>query len=144
MNSKPSEPDKAEPMLPGVEVRTIVSFLIFVHFFALFAAVVYTRGASSDLAQKFANLPVLRQYRQLLDMNLPYTYQLTFGEEPDYRIEADLEFADGKRERVLLPPVAHLRPGIRQRRLEALASNVSSELGNDLTESILPQGITAG
>jgi hypothetical protein len=143
MSSFSTDSTNASARLPSVAVRTAVSFLIFVHFFALFAGLVFTPGVSSDLAQRFANLPALRQYRQLLDMNLPYTYQLTYGAEPDYQLEIDLELADGAREQVILPPV-DLQPHARQLRYNALAYLTGLEIGNDMTESVLPQGITAG
>lgn len=121
----------------------MVSFLIFVHLFALFAAVVFTRGASSELAQRMARIPVLRQYRQLLDMNLPYTYQLTYGAEPDYQIAVDLEMPDGATKSVLLPP-ADLWPHARQQRFEALAYSVGNNIGDEAGESVLPELIMTG
>lgn len=75
-------------------------------------------------------------------MNLPYTYQLTFGAEPDFQLEVDLELPDGKREQVNLPPTG-LQPHARQLRYDALAYVTGLEIGSELTESILPQGITA-
>lgn len=142
----PADAATPEPGLPSPTIRTVVSFLIIVHLFAIFAALVFTPGMSSDLEQRFANVPILRQYRQALDMNLPYTYHLTFGGEDldfDHQLEVDLELPDGSHKLVMIPPTTAW-PRTRYNRYQMLAFNTALGVGQDGVESILPQGITAG
>ena len=145
--STPSTTSPSQPAgIPSVEMRTVVSFLIFVHLFALTAALVFTPGMSSDLEQRVVNLPVLRQYRQALDMNLPYTYHLTFGGEDfdfEHQLEVDLELPDGQRKLVILPGPG-LWPRSRHNRYQMLAFNTAAGIGQENIETILPQGITYG
>lgn len=146
MSSTSPETPTLPTGFPSVEVRTIVSFLIFLHLFALAAALVATPGMSSELEQRVANLPVLRQYRQALDMNLPYTYHLTFGGEDldfDHQLEVDLELADGQH-KVVVIPADGIWPRSRMQRYQMLAFNTAVGVGQDGIETLLPQGIASG
>src|SRR5690606_20742068 len=115
----------------------------FVHLFAVFAGLAFTPGMASDLGQRLARLPVLRQYRQMLDMNLAYTYHLTFGNEEldfDHQLDVDLEFPDGKTQLVVIPP-PDVWPHSRYLRYQMLAQNTAFGVGQDTVESVLPEGI---
>lgn len=143
--SADSPASQDEPALPSVEVRTVVSFLIVVHLFAVFAGLAFTPGMSSQLGQRLASLPALTQYRQLFDMNLAYTYHLMFGGEEldyDHQIDVELELADGATRTVTIPP-ADIWPRSRNLRYQMLALNTASMVGQDTVEGTLPQGITS-
>jgi hypothetical protein len=145
MNRFTDSPVEDQP-LPGTGVRTLLSFLLFLHLFALFVACV-SNSAASPLQRRLRYVPAA--YLQLLNMDLSYGFHLTQAElsDVDYVIEMELETAGGKKT-VRLPP-SELGPPIRYRRYERLGWLMADRVafadttGDASMESLLPQAIAA-
>lgn len=120
-----STPSQDEPALPAQGTRTVVSFLLFLHLFALFVALVSTESASL-LTGRLQAVPGVRPYLQLLFMNLSYRYFLTSAGrmDVDFHLEADMALPDGSRKVVVFPEPG-TRPMLRYRRLERLVYQVA-------------------
>ena len=83
MASPPSN-DADSPPLPPNGIRTTVTFLIFVHFFFLLISI-KSKMTSSGLEQDLRDrAPGLTPYVQLLGMDLPYTFHLTYYDPSQY------------------------------------------------------------
>jgi hypothetical protein len=126
----PIRPDlnNAEAALPKSEIRTAVSFLLFLHFFAIGVMIVGTER-SSDLGAALAQVPGIKQYREGLMLIMPYSYYLTRGMmggelDVDHTLIANVKFSDGSEEEVLLPEPGTW-PGQRLHRYQTLARNVA-------------------
>ena len=126
----PAPPSPEDAALPSEGIRTAVSFLVFVHLFALLIGIL-SNEVPSQLEQALAGLPVLRQYRQALGMDLPYTYYFTRGNDPggeldiDYTITATVNRPDGEKEVVELP-AAGTWPRQRFHRYQMLATRLAT------------------
>lgn len=140
--------DESAPALPPEWFRTTVSFLLFVHLFALMVAVLANWYPSALAVQLRARVPLLAPYLELLDIDQAYVtlYGLTYGmdEDTDQRIEVELKLADGTQRRFVLP-----QPGVwphqryrREQRLAEVAADLVGESTKSL-ESFLPQAIAA-
>lgn len=137
-----------EVPLPPDWLRATVSFLIFVHLFALAVAVVSNWNASTLAARLRNNVPLVKPYLQFLAMDQPYLplYALTFAmeEDTDMAADLDLELPDGTRRQISLPS-AELWPRERWRhdaRLAETAGDLTGERFKNM-ESVLPQAIAA-
>jgi hypothetical protein len=139
-------------------LRTIISFLLFLHLFALTVAVASNAGPVSALRRGLRRAPLVRPYLQLFEMDLAYNYHLTFGSEMDcdHFVEMELDWqgrSDPKAGRLVLPEPS-LRPRSRRKRYHNLALSMAGLEGQDAVESLLPltvsktllaeQGITSG
>ncbi len=137
---------------PSEGVRSLVSFLIFVHLFALVIGV-FSNEAPSQLEVALARLPGLRQYRQVLGMDLPYSFYFTRGNELggeldiDYTLSATIKGADGTSETVELPNAA-MWPHQRFHRYQALAKQLATFAGENSPEpqnlELVAQAIAGG
>lgn len=137
---------------PSEGVRSLVSFLIFVHLFALLIGIL-SGEVPSQLEVAMARLPGLRQYRQILGMDLPYSFYFTRGNEPggdldiDYKLTATLKGADGATETVEFPN-ADMRPHQRYHRYQALAKQLATFASETAPEprnlELLAQAIAGG
>jgi hypothetical protein len=116
--------------LPAEWVRTAVSFLIFLHLFAL-AVGILASEVPSELETALAERTGLRHYLQLLDMNLPYSYYFTRGNDPggeldiDYSLVATIKRPDGETETIEYPS-AGMWPRQRFHRYQVLARNLAT------------------
>ena len=144
-------PSPAEPTtdtslgLPSQGVRTVVSLLLFIHLFALGVAVVSNKGElSSPLQRQLRSVPLLMDYLQFLDMDMPYNFDLTQGEllDIDHVVLVDLTLADGTSQQVVLPDDT-IRPRTRRLRYLKLADNMAFLTGDPDREGLLP-GAVAG
>ena len=138
--------DKAAP-LPADWARTLVSFLIFVHLFALVVAVI-SNWNPSPLALRLRRVPLVKPYLEYLAMDQSYVplYGFTFGmtEDTDNTVEVELKLADGS-ERSFTLPQAGISPRERWRRdarLAETAADLTGEQYRDL-QSVVPQAIAA-
>ena len=146
----PAASASAQPAgMPGEIVRTVVNFLLFLHFFALGVAV-FSNWSPSPLARGLRKTPGVLPYLQALDMDLSYIglYNLHDGmpEDTDAFVELDLKFKDGSDEHLVYPD-SKLWPRERRRhfaRLAEVAGDLSAgqEANQDL-QSIVPQAIAA-
>lgn len=150
MQVSPSLPRPAKPdelALPADWLRTTISFLLFLHLFALAVAVVSNWNPSS-LALRLRNVPLVKPYLEYLAMDQSYVplYGFTFGmtEDTDNTVEVDLKLADGS-ERQFVLPESDLAPRQRWRRDLRLAETTADLTGESYrnVESILPQAIAA-
>lgn len=134
--------------LPPDGLRTAVSFLLFLHWFALAVAVLANWYPSSLATQLHGRVPLLASYVEFLDMDQAYVplYGLTYGmeEDTDQRVEIDLKLADGA-ERQFVLPQPDAWPHQRYRREQRLAEVACDLVGEDTKslESFLPQAIAA-
>lgn len=134
--------------MPTQAVRTSVSLLLFLHFFALGVAV-FSNWSPSPLALKLRDVPGVLWYLQPLDMDLSYIglYNLHDGmpEDTDAFVEVDLKFRDGTEEHVAFPETK--TPGRFNRRHFARLADVAGDLAasqeNQDLQSIVPQAIAA-
>jgi hypothetical protein len=137
----------SSPVHPSQNVRTLLSFLLFLHLFALAVAVTSSNDRSSQLELGLRKTPLLRPYLQTLFMDLPYTYHLTSGisdfqvNDAEMWIEVELNTRPG--EPVRIPPADGLEPRQRFNRAESLVRTTASLVGQPDRESVLPAAIAA-
>lgn len=129
-------------------LRATVSFLIFVHLFALFVAVLSNWYPSALATRLRENVPLVKPYLQLLAMDQSYLplYGLTFAmpEDTDMAVEVDLDLADGTQSTFAVP-AGGLWPRERwlhDARLAATAGDLTGETFRN-AESLLPQAIAS-
>ncbi|MGH7139645.1 MAG: hypothetical protein ACREHD_28225 [Pirellulales bacterium] len=140
--------EPGERHVPPDWLRATVSFLIFVHLFALAVAVISNWNPSTLATRLRQNVPLVKPYLQFLAMDQSYLplYSLTFAmaEDTDMAVQVELELADGSRQTFDLP-ASDLRPHVRWRRDARLAETVGGLTGEAFRnmESILPQAIAA-
>lgn len=139
---RPAQGDPS-PVL-SQEVRSVLSFLIFLHLFALGIAITGSNaGLASPLQRRLhESLAPMRFYLQMLHMDLAYNYHLTHAEmlDIDHRLEVDLQLPDGATETVVLPDDSTW-PRTRRRRYQTLGLTVASQIGNAQMESVLPRAV---
>ncbi|HEX7448160.1 MAG TPA: hypothetical protein VF306_11475 [Pirellulales bacterium] len=129
-------------------LRTTVSFLIFVHLFAVTVGVLANWYPSPLAAQLHQRVPLLAPYLESLDLDQAYVplYGLTYGmdQDTDQYVEVDLKLADDSQRQFVLPR-GDLWPRQRYRRQQRLAEIAADLVGDDTKslESFLPQAIAA-
>jgi len=139
------------PPLPGATFRSIASFLLFVHLFALAVVISSNWGPQSEPSQirrdVRGKLWPLTAYTQILHMDSGYNFYYTYGGvlDVDHVLTSNLSpsgdpSADG--ETVQLPETG-LWPALRRRRLLRLNLAVASQLDNDAAESLFPRAAGA-
>jgi hypothetical protein len=132
--------------LPTQGVRTFVSFLLFVHLFAVFTAI-FSNEPASSLTRALAR--VTRPYLQVLAMDVPYRFHLTQGDDfdVDYVIEVDRKLPDGSLERIASLPNSTIEPGLRYRRYGLLAQVLANQVqqaefsGDNSLKGIVPRAV---
>lgn len=138
-----SPPSARTAGMPGELVRTAISFVLFLHFFAL-AVAILSNWSPSTLASRMRNVPGLRQYLQFFDMDQAYIglYNLHDGmsEDTDATVEVELKLAGGETRTFTLPE-AGLRPGQRFRHFSRLAEVAADLASNQDLQSVVPQAI---
>lgn len=134
--------------MPPDWLRATVSFLIFVHLFALLVAVASNWNPSTLATRLREKVPLLKPYLQLLAMDQSYLplYALTFAmpEDTDMAVQVDLDLADGTQQSFALPAdglLPHER-WLHDARLAATTGDVTGETFRNM-ESLLPQAIAA-
>jgi hypothetical protein len=138
----------SDQRLPPDWLRGLISFAIFLHFFALGVAVL-SNWYPSNLATRLRNkVPVIKPYLQFLAMDQSYVplYGLTAAmpEDTDMAVEVELKLADGSEAAFSLPSNG-LWPRQRWRRDARLAETFGDLTGEAYraVESILPQAVAA-
>ena len=132
--------------LPSNSFRTVASFLLFVHLFALGFVVSSNWGPQSEPSQLRRDvrgkLWPLTAYMQILHMDSGYNFYGTYGGvlDVDHILFAELssESPDVPPEEVRLPE-AGMRPGLRRRRYQRLNLAVASQVENQAVESLFPR-----
>lgn len=140
--------ERNESRMPPDWLRATVSFLIFVHLFALVVAVISNWNPSTLAVRLRNNVPFIKPYLQFLAMDQSYLplYGLTFAmaEDTDMAVEVELSLPDGSQQSFTLPS-SDLWPRERWRhdaRLAETAGDLTGEAFRNI-ESILPQAIAA-
>ncbi|MBL9090870.1 MAG: hypothetical protein JNL96_06575 [Planctomycetaceae bacterium] len=143
-------PNTPPPRVASPAVRSIITYLLFVHFFFL-AVGVKSRTNSSGLEQDLRNkVPGLKAYLQLLAMDLSYMIHLTYYDptpqsaypltDTDFYVEADVPQPDGSTKQFRFP--ASGDKGLSFQRLERLAHSTGIEALNDNeSAAVLGEGI---
>lgn len=143
LSDAPSEiPGGPQPL-----TRTIVTFLLFLHLFALFVAVV-SNDTGSDLTRGLRRVPGMRQYLQLLAMDLSYRFPLISGSDSDMdaTVEVELKQPNGDTRTVVFPDPS-LGRGERFHRYQRLPRQVvgaaaNAEIsGDDSNVGIIPSAV---
>jgi hypothetical protein len=139
---EPARSEKAAPWSEGQ--RTTVSFLLFVHLFALFVAVASNAGPVSPL-RRALRVPFLMPYLQMTHMDLAYNFHLTHATEwdTDHMVEIETWPAVPSSERMALPEEG-IWPGIRTARFQNLSRNMALLVGQEERESVLPLAVSRG
>lgn len=144
MHSVPEDSPAAS--LPTQGTRTAVSFLLFLHLFALLVAVASNARPVSPLRNQLRAVPAIAPYLQLLHMDLAYNYHLTFGTEfdTDHFIELELHRgnsdspAQGER---LVFPASDAGSDLRAQRYRNLTLTAANLIGNDEFGGLIPRAI---
>jgi hypothetical protein len=149
---KADKPDAAasETATPSKGVRTVVTYLLFLHLFAVGVAVTSNFGARGGLRLQLREVPGIRPYLQTLNLDTAYSYHLVFGNREDWDYQCEVELnrtgdgpaAPGAEKIELMPPDAW--PGTRRRRYLMLGLNTALNEGNEQIESVLPAGLANG
>lgn len=133
------------PALPGQITRTVVSFLLFLHFFAL-AVAVLSNWSPSPLSLGLRKVPCLRAYLQFLDLDQSYIglFNLHDGlpEDTDAFVEVDLKFKDGTDEHVVVPD-SNIWPRQRRQHYARVAETAADLSENEDLQSVVPQAVAA-
>ena len=143
---QPNDPaSSGDSELPSEGLRTVISFLLFVHLFALGVAIASNAAPVSALRRQLRDVPFVRPYLQLFQMDLGYNFHLTYSEEFDtdhfFELELGGQQASGPETTKILLPPSGLRPPIRRDRYHNLALNAARLMGDDQFESLLPKAI---
>ncbi|MCA9246014.1 MAG: hypothetical protein KDA42_02835 [Planctomycetales bacterium] len=121
-------------------LRTAISFLLFVHLFALGVAVLSNFGPVSPLRRQL-NVPFVQPYLNLLHMNVAYNFQLVDGSEYDAPLSLEIDLSgDGKQDETVSFP-ADASPNVRSGRYYQLMLNAALMQGEDDYEADLPHTI---
>lgn len=147
----PATPPAPAPAVPSDTVRSVVSFLLFLHLFAIGVAVLSraSSGIPAPLEARLRQVPGVEPYIALTGLDWSYTYSLMHNRmlpgrpDWDHRIEVDLQLADGKRETFVFPDRAQMA-GAQRHRYERLVSNAVNSLESPTMESRIPEGIARG
>jgi hypothetical protein len=148
MNGPPAleHANTAPPASLPQSVRTLISFLLFLHLFALGVAVASNAGPVSPLRRALRRAPFVRPYLQWLQMDLAYNYHLTFGSELDcdhfVEIELDWKGRSDPRATTLALPEQSMWPRERVKRYHNLTLSMASFEGQSAVESLLPHAVS--
>lgn len=146
------EPETTPQLSQGV--RTFITFLLFLHFFALGVTVLRNTGAASGLQRGLLGRTGVSYYVNLLAMNLGYNFHLTYNMESDFDHVCDvvLDTPQGFRggdEQIARQSLKTLKlipestwPGARRRRLQSLGLQVYLNSESDDVGGLIPQAIT--
>jgi hypothetical protein len=147
MSSSPRSAAPGQGLPQGI--RTLISFLLFVHLFLLLIAVAANFPPLSPLRQSLGQRlreKGLLAHLQILDMDRAYDTRLTHGRriDIDHRLRAEIFTEDEKARTVDLPPPANWRM-VRGQRYASLARNVAlaEALGGERA-GLLPAAIARG
>lgn len=143
------------PGAPGQAVRTLVTFLIFLHLCALGIGVASRNASPSPLAFQLRAVPGVRPYLQILAMDLSYQYQLSYyqparvgppalleaaPEDTDHLFEVELGRGEESPLHVRLP-ARGMQPPLRRKRYQRLAVNTAMLVEDDTLAGLIPRAV---
>lgn len=150
MPAPDSTPPADPPGWPSQGVRTVVTFLLFLHLFAMGVAIssraTAKGGPNASIEMALRKVPGLKQYAQTLRMDLSYTYWLTRGPFPDPDVESDhwfevdLTLPDGSQQKIVLGG-AEIKLPQRYWRYQLLAREAARLSASDAMASVIPQAL---
>lgn len=147
MSANPPSPAQGQ-QLPQV-IRTLISFLLFVHLFLLLVAAAVNFPPLSPLRQSLGQR--LRErgllaHLQVLDMDRAYDTRLTHGRriDIDHQLQAEIFSGAQQPNSVNLPPAGGWQ-GLRAHRYQSLARNLAlAESLDGERAGLLPSAIARG
>jgi hypothetical protein len=142
----PGDTKAAKPPL-SEGVRTAISFLLFVHLFALGLLFLSNfEGGDWDSLLLSRMKVVVRPYLYPLWLDRPYHYHLTYAQPLDYDHYVDIAWktSDSAQETVLRLPPDDLSGGLRRQRYERLAWHFARAAEVGLGDEVLPLALGAG
>jgi hypothetical protein len=127
--------------LPTPGIRTVISYLLFIHLFLLAMAVVGHLPPTSPLRTQLGEIPGLRHYPELLAMNSGYNFHLTYGlaEDTPTFLEV-IPPASTTAEPLLFSPQA-VSPAFRRAHYRNLLLEASIRADQRRSEGLLPRKI---
>lgn len=129
--------------MPAQGVRTVVSFLLFLHFFAL-AVGIASSWSPSPLTAAVRRVPSVGPYLEFFWFDVSYfpLHRLTQGnrDDTDALVEIELNATDGSTKQLTIPS-DDVWPHQRYRRHARLAQHVAGLAEADPLASLLPQDI---
>ncbi len=162
MSSQPTDDDQDKfqqecPGAPSPGVRTVISLLLFVHLFALGAAIAGNFGAQSGLRRKLhEDVPLIRPYLRILNMDRSFANESTmiyntsedFDHFVDILLNTPLSFGNTREEIAKLEKIDLMPtdawPGVRRHRYWMLAMNLAMLEPDEARGSVLPQALASG
>ena len=144
-------PEAADLQLPSEGVRSVITLLVFIHLFILFASAFASTQVSSDLFRGLFNAPGFSQYMGLLHMG-SYSFHLTHDSDfdKDHNCEIVLDWRGDLAEdsdefralkKIELYDEQGTFPPTRRRRFQRLAYFAAENTGDPVSESRLPLAI---
>jgi len=129
--------------MPSQGVRTAVSFLLFLHFFAV-AIGVASSWSPSPLTAAIRRVPTVAPYLELLWMDASYfpLHRLTQGnsDDTDDLVEIEIQAADGSTKQDTFPS-DDVWPHQRYRRYARLADHLAGLADVETLASLVPQDV---
>jgi len=129
--------------MPSQGVRTVVSFLLFLHFFAV-AIGIASSWSPSPLTEAVRKVPTVAPYLELLWLDTSYfpLHRLTQGnlEDTDDLVEIEIQAAGGSKTRATFPS-DDIWPNQRYRRYARFAEHLAGLADIDSLASLLPQDV---
>ncbi|REJ66742.1 MAG: hypothetical protein DWQ31_13575 [Planctomycetota bacterium] len=142
--------------MPSDGLRTLISFLLFLHLFALSVAVLSRTGTVSGFRSALRTRTGVSHYLNLLGMDLGYDFHLTrnMPDDFDHVVDLVLDAPTGFRgeqevieqqqlETIELMP-EDVWPGARKRRYLSLGLSVAANASNDEIASEIPKALVTG
>jgi hypothetical protein len=140
--------------MPTLGVRTCISFLLFLHLFAISAAVAmnFAPDFRSGIRAALVRVPGLRPYLDVLAMNSSFGFNPVYGTQEDYEHSCEVllnvpdEFTPEEAaefEKITLMP-EDTWPGMRRWRYSRLSLMAGFYAGDDTLESLLPHALGSG
>jgi len=142
MSSTPAtDPTLSEPGAPSPGVRTTITFLLFLHLFALFVAVASNARPVSQMRRQLRAVPAVEPYLQTLNMDLAYNYHLTYATQFDTDHFFEIETVGSEQ----AEPTMYVFPdagfSLRLQRYRNLTRNAAEAVGSDSVEGLLPRAV---
>lgn len=154
--SRPAKEDQSAIESPPQGVRTFITFLIFLHLFAVAVAVMARTGTVSGFRSALRTQTKISYYLHFLGMDLGYDFHLTRAMPDDFDHICDVVLSTPKGfrgddaairsqrlETIKLMP-EDTWPGARRRRYLMLGLHAASLAEREEYASLIPQAVTTG
>lgn len=140
-SSSATDSTSSPPGGPSPGVRTTITFLLFLHLFALFVAVASNARPVSQMRRQLRAVPAVEPYLQTLNMDLAYNYHLTYATQFDTDHFFEIETVGSEQEQ----PTTYIFPdagySLRLQRYRNLTRNAAEAVDTDSIEGLLPRAV---